>query len=148
MISIYYSPDLFYCKTPPFNPPIVYPEFDFLSDKLEIDSDNRIYDAVRMTLKQLGLDDKNFGTRIWNPFGKFVKKGDTVLIKPNLVLHEIGQLKGKDTLFTHGSVIRAVIDYCYLAVGNSGNVIVADTPLQGADFNKIIEQNGLNAISD
>ena len=35
-----------------------------------------------------GYDKNNYGTSSWNPLSKFIKAGDTVLIKPNMVMDE------------------------------------------------------------
>jgi uncharacterized protein (DUF362 family) len=71
-----------------------------------------------------------------------------VVIKPNLVLHEFGAMKGTNCLTTHGSVIRAMIDYAYVAGGPESSIIIADAPLQGANFDLLLAQTGIPEIQD
>lgn len=107
---------------------------------------NPAYRAVRETLALLGLDKDNFGTPQWNPLRTYIRRGDKVVLKPNLVLHEFGPQKNASCLTTHGSVIRAVLDYVYLAAGPEGRITIADAPLQGADFSRVMADAGLPEI--
>lgn len=102
---------------------------------------------MRQLLRLLRLDTENFGTENWNPFGSFISPGQTVLLKPNFVRHfnEYGSTKG---LITSGSLIRAVADYAYIALKGSGRIIIADGPMDDADFKKIIELTGLYEIRE
>ena len=95
----------------------------------------------------LKLDEKHIGTKKWNPFHDFIKKGDSIVIKPNLVrdIHPLGD-KGVLSMITHGSVIRPVIDYILLAVGNDCTITICDVPLQDAKWKTIINKNGLKAL--
>ena len=53
----------------------------------------------------------------WNPLGGFVRPSDRVVLKPNFVrnFRESSPEDG-DCLVTHGAVIRAVLDYVYIAL--------------------------------
>jgi len=106
------------------------------------------YDAVRNTFVLLGLDAEHYGTPEWNPLGGIIRPGDRVVIKPNLVVHEYGVQVGQRCLTTHGSVIRAIVDYAFLAGGPESKIVICDAPVQGADFAKLVAQNGLNVIRD
>jgi len=88
------------------------------------------------------------GNRSENPLSNLISPGDTVLIKPNFVYHERGRLIGLNCLVTHGSILRAVIDYVYRAGGPTCKIIVGDSPLQGADFELILKQTGLLNIQE
>ena len=92
----------------------------------------------------MGLDKKNIGTPKWNPFSDFIKKGDKVLIKPNLVKH-INKLPGGsiDAVITNFSIIRPIIDYTILALNNTGKIIVGDSPVQECIFEEVININNL-----
>jgi uncharacterized protein (DUF362 family) len=70
-----------------------------------------------------------------------------VVIKPNFVRHfrETYPDHG-DCIITHGSVIRAVLDYAYLALGGAGRLIIADAPQNDGDFATIRRIAGLDAI--
>lgn len=110
---------------------------------LNIKSDPDVYDGVRNLLLCMGLDKKNQGTKKWNPFGDFIKPGDKVVIKPNLVTHKNGSGESEDCLITNFAVIRPVIDYTLKALDGTGELIVGDAPVQGCDFEKVIKLFGL-----
>ena len=139
-VFILLDKSLDYPENPPFNPPEEYPESPIQGS---LDKCNMTYSAVRKMFILMGLDAKNFGTSKWSPLSEFIQKGGTVFIKPNLVYDR--NLSG-DSIFaviTHASLIRAIIDYAYKAVGDSGRIIVADAPQHDADFQKIMELTGL-----
>lgn len=121
-----------------FNPNTIYPEaLDF-----SIKSDKDVYDKVRQLFVMMELDKENIGKKSWNPFKDFIKEGDSVLIKPNLVKHI--NLKGTvECMITNFSLIRPVIDYTILALNGTGNIIVGDAPVQDCDFNEIKLINNL-----
>ena len=127
-----------------FNPPQAYPELSRFRFKLN--SKNKIYEMVRNLFIKLKMDEKNLGTEKWNPFSEFIKKNDQILVKPNLVkhFHPLG-FKGVISQITHGSILRPIIDYTLLALNGSGRIIIADTPLDKTDFERVIE---LNRIKD
>lgn len=132
-----------YPSCPPFDPPEVYPEFSGVSEKDRIDKGNRIYPAVRQLLLDLGLDRERFNTVLWNPLQEYVRVGGNVVIKPNLVMHRhFSGPEGLHWTITHPSVVRALIDYSWLAVGSSGTVTVVDTPLEDCDFTKLVDGSG------
>ena len=144
-VGIIHDEELDYNYNSPYNPGLNYPEYPFnkLSDE------NDIYDAVRNLFLTLGLDEINADKESWNPFGDFIKPGCNVLIKPNFVFdHNVIPEFGTDCLITHGSIIRAVIDYVYIALEGSGNIIIGDSPIQSADFNRIINISGLREVAD
>lgn len=130
-VSIYRASEAVYPRTPPYHPHEVYPEYPFPSALSE--EPNYAYEAVRGALYLLGLDRERYGTPQWNPLAEVIRPGDLVVIKPNMVrdFHERRSM-GTEALITHGSVIRAVLDYVYLAMGGSGRVIVCDSPQNDA----------------
>ncbi|MFH1719657.1 MAG: DUF362 domain-containing protein [Planctomycetota bacterium] len=135
-----------YCLEAPFDPPEAYPE---LASMGETNEANLVYPMVRDLLQQLGLDHENIGTAKWNPFADIIGPGDKVLIKPNLVTHE--HFLGREALYStvvHGSVIRPVIDYVYKALQGRGSVIIADNPLERADFQSLMEFTGIQQLVD
>ncbi len=131
-----------YPQVCPYHPPFNYPEYRgrFL------DPQNEVYEGVRNCLWQLGLDQGNFNTKYWNPFGEMIKPGMCVFIKPNLVshLHE-----GKNDIFSvvvHASVLRPILDYVCLALDNKGKIIIGDSPLIFTNFNKILALSGIKEL--
>ncbi len=131
----------------PFNPPAIYPEFVNKNIIEEVDNQNKLYDMVREVLIRLNLDKKNIGTKEWNPFSELIRKRDNIVIKPNLVYHAhpLGEM-GILSMITHASVIRPIIDYVLLATNGDCKITICDVPLQEADFEAIIKNNGLNDL--
>jgi uncharacterized protein (DUF362 family) len=105
-----------------------------------------VYDAVRQVLRLAGLDRDRFGQSDWNPLRDLVHEGGTVLIKPNWVRHY--HLTGQDlfSIITHPSVLRALIDYSFKAVGPGGRIWVMDAPQYDTDFSKIMEKCQLQSL--
>ena len=136
------------CSYPnsPFNPPSLYPEY-FIDRGTN--PKNYLYPMIRNLLSNLKLDRKNFNTKYWNPFKDLIKKNDTVVIKPNFVkhIHPLGNNSILSTI-TNGAVIRPLIDYVHIALGNTGKIIICDTPIETADFNMIVKINGVNKMVD
>lgn len=135
-----------------YSPSEYYPEYIFSDIATK---ENEVYYLVRKTLIDMGLDKKNLGTELWNPLGELLKPGQTVIVKPNLVMHEN---KNKnlnsnelDCLVTHPSCIRAIVDYCVIALsdqngGINGKIIIADAPMQGCNFNELVSKIHLDAV--
>lgn len=142
-VSMIKNIDLDYNRESPFHPSKKYPEYPFN----ETGGKNDVYEAVRELFCMLSLDIENFGKASWNPLGVIIKPGDTVLIKPNFVRH-FNIVGGIEEMITHGSIIRAVMDYAYIALKGTGKIIVGDSPLGNGDFNRIAEMSGLYGVSD
>lgn len=121
-----------YPDTPPFHPGTVYPEYPYGAEA--VSTKNDVYEMVRNTFIELGLDAAHVNSPEWNPLGDFVQPGQRVLIKPNLV--EDRHYRGGDIncLITHGSVIRAVMDYVFIALKGEGQVTVGDAPVLSTKF--------------
>lgn len=131
----------------PYNPPNNFPEYPF-GDK-DLDGTNIVYEELRNLLSEMNLDKDNFDTIKWNPFKELIKPGNMVVLKPNMVMHENRNRQfTTDCLITHGSIIRAIIDYVYIALKGKGKIIIADSPLQNCDFFKVTVENGTRAIVD
>ena len=124
-----------------WSPDEAYPEYrgSFVSE-----APNPVYAMIRDGFRRLGMDGGNFGRPEWNPLGEVIKPGNTVLLKPNLVMHE--NPGGLDCLVTHPSVIRAVLDYVLIALKGSGKVIIGDAPVQSCDFEKLLEDGGYRGL--
>ena len=123
-----------------YSPSEQYPEYAFHHVSTQ---KNEVYEALRESFWEMGYDEKNFGTSVWNPLGKFIKRGDHVLIKPNMVLHE-NHIKenGIECLVTSPSLVRAVVDYCLIALQGTGEITVADAPVQSCDFERLLNNSG------
>jgi len=132
-----------YPEQGPFNPSHNYPEYT-LGPVSE--TRNGVYDAVREALALLGMDQNNHGTPEWNPFGEIVKPGDTVAIKPNFVLSRHAEDGDLFSVITHASVLRAIVDYVYIALKGEGRVIIADSPQMDCNFTELLERTQLASI--
>lgn len=133
-------------KDDQYRPSILYPEYPF--DKQEISSKaNEIYDSVREAYHMMELDSRHWGMPEWNPLGDIIVPGNTVLIKPNLV-KESNDIKenGTDCLYTHPSVVAAVIDYVVIALKGNGKIIVGDAPIQNCRWEMLICQSGYKKL--
>lgn len=128
-----------------FRPSMVYPEYPF-DTHCPLTIDNAIYAGIRETLRLAGLDAENYGVAEWNPLGAYIEPGMRVLVKPNLVMHENPTGSGIDCLYTHPSIIAAVIDYVVVALKGSGSIVLADAPMQSCDFDALVDQSGLRTL--
>jgi len=137
-----------YCATPPFSPAEAPPEYPFPPGTTQ-NEPNVAYEGVREALRLCGLNAAEYGQANWNPLKDIVRPGDAVVLKPNFVRDFRETQPGDgDCLITHGSVIRAVADYVFLALRGEGRIIVADAPQNDADFDRIRAITGLDAIQE
>ena len=128
----------------PYDPPRRYPEF--LGFGMQTDRTNHVYEAVRNIFADLRLDWDNFGKSMWNPLRSFIMSGQRALIKPNWVLHANQSDGSIESLITHTSLIRTVIDYLILALDQEGVIEIADAPLQGCDFSELVRRNWIGEL--
>lgn len=148
----YFDTRLEYPEFSPYMPKECYPEYPYNDfPKAERDKKgNEIYEAVRNLFVLLQLDSQNQGKKSWNPLGEYIKPGQTVLLKPNLVSHynqaETDMVRGMECLVTHPSVVRCIFDYVYIALKGKGKIIVADAPIQGCDFEKLLQNTGYGKL--
>jgi uncharacterized protein (DUF362 family) len=148
MLSIIQKPELCY---PPagdgFCPDQPFPEY---RHGLISPRPNPVYQAVRDTLAQAGLDRDHFGTPDWNPLGSWIRPGQRVFVLCNFVYHcrgheSIHDFYGK---CTHASVIRAMIDYVLIAAGPEGRVVFGNAPLQGAIWDLVSAESHAREVAD
>jgi len=132
-----------------FAPPNYYPEFQNLQLHDMINEENSVFDAIREAFILLGFDKENINQHNWNPLKEIIQPGNTVLMKPNFVLHKsLNKGNSLNTLLTHPSIIFAILDYVILALKDKGKIIIGDAPIQEADFNEILSQlNILDTIN-
>ncbi|MDR1904361.1 MAG: DUF362 domain-containing protein [Treponema sp.] len=127
----------------PFNPDTNYPEYPF---KGYLSQQNHAYKALRELFKKLLYDSENMDTVSWNPLGNLIKPGMRVVIKPNFVLsaHRFG--KDLYSIITHPAVLRAITDYCWIALKGLGEIIIADAPQYNCNFNQLLEVTQLSTL--
>ena len=99
-------------------------------------------------LRALGLDAGNFGTSKWNPLGSIIEPGMTVVIKPNFVLSRHKEDKDLFSIITHPSVLRAIADYCWIALQGHGRMIFADAPQYDCNFQELLKAMRLDEVCD
>ena len=137
-----------YPLKPPYSPATAYPEYPFGSEALASEANNA-YDGVRDALRLLNLDAENYDQENWSPFGEIIQPENTVVLKPNLIRDfRETQPDHENCLTTHGSVIRAALDYVYIALKGQGRIIIADAPQNDADFDEIRRMTGLDEIQE
>ena len=130
----------------PYRPRRCYPEISAFGER--VDDTNHVYEAIRNVLADLQLDRENFGRPTWNPLRSFIGPGQRALIKPNWVLHSNPLDESIESLVTHTSLIRAMIDYLILALDREGSIEIADAPLQGCNFNDLMRRNRIVELID
>jgi uncharacterized protein (DUF362 family) len=108
-----------------------------------------VYPLIRDLLKKLDMDEANIGTKQWNPFKEIIKPVNNVVIKPNLVTSE--HPLGKEAIYctvVHGSIIRPIIDYVALALKGEGSIVIADNPMERADFPSLMAITGIKDMAE
>jgi uncharacterized protein (DUF362 family) len=135
-----------YPEMAPFHPQHGYPEYAWPETVLE---PNASYEAVRGCFRLAGLDAAHYGVPEWNPLADLMHPGETVLLKPNMVHQRHPRdPQGWRYVITHGSIIRAVADYIWKAIGPEGKIVLADAPQTDASFSQMVGLLGLNGIRD
>ena len=135
-----------YHKCSPFRPSKKYPEtpFDELSSEPNI-----VYQMVRDGFHLMGYDTIHYNTKDWNPLGDVITPGNTVVLKPNMVM-DVNHIKeeGTDCLYTQPSVVAAVLDFVVIALRGNGKIIVGDAPMQECKFDKLVKESGYASLID
>jgi uncharacterized protein (DUF362 family) len=134
-----------YPEHPPFHPAVEYPETPV---RIATSEQNSAYDCVRELFQLSGYDAPAFGTPQWNPLGWLIRPGDTVFLKPNMIAHKHAHSADWNYVITHGSVVRAVVDYTYVALQGNGRVIIGDGPQCDSRFDLVVSEMGLRAIQE
>ncbi len=133
-----------YPRSAPYHPSHKFPEYPFA--ELQKGERNDVYNGVRELLHSLKYDIGNFGSVGWNPLKWLIKPGMTVIIKPNFVLDRHRGGKSIYGIITHPAVIRAVSDYCWIALAGKGKIIIADAPQYDCNFTNLIKVTGLDDV--
>jgi uncharacterized protein (DUF362 family) len=134
-----------YPETPPYHPQTNYPEYELGITGAE---PNPAYEGVRACLIKLGLDTSHLGTPQWNPLREVIQPGDQVVIKPNFVVSRHVHGGNLFAIITHPSVLRAVIDYVYKALGSDGEVVIADAPQMDCNLQELLNATQLSTIQE
>lgn len=142
-VGIFKTKSSSYPKVPPFHPSERFPEYIFSDCSSDV---NHVYSGFRDLLIVMQLDLAHLNTKDWNPLGHIIKPGDRVVIKPNFVMDRHVGGGSYDCVVTHGSVIRAVLDYVFIALKGKGTVTIADAPMIDNDFQRIVQRTGIDQV--
>ncbi|HYG35767.1 MAG TPA: DUF362 domain-containing protein [Clostridia bacterium] len=134
-----------YNHVPPFHPDTRYPELPFSEVST---TPNWPYALLRDLFVALGLDCERYGSAQWNPLGTLVQPGQTVFLKPNFVLSFNEAGRDLFALVTHPSILRALVDYVYIALRGQGRIIVADSPQMDCQWGDLMRAQHLDSIQE
>src|SRR5919108_2326856 len=144
-VVVYKQQRASYSEQPPFHPPELYPEYPFGP---MLDASNEAYSSIRSCLHLLKLDDQNYGKPSWNPFRDLIRPGETDLLKPNIIAHSHEFYDEWQSVITNGSIIRAIIDYVYIALHGRGRIIIADAPQTDSNIELIKKNLSIESIQE
>ena len=134
-----------YNETPPFHPDTPFAELPFTDTSPRA---NWPYTVMRQLFLSLGFDRERFGTPYWNPLGHLIQPGQTVALKPNFVLSFNGSGQDVFAVVTHPSILRALVDYVYIALQGAGRLVIADAPQMDCDWRALMQAQRLEAIQE
>lgn len=97
-----------------------------------MDRDNSLSRALRGLWSAWGKDPAN-------PFGDWVRPGGKVVIKPNWVMDNNPNGHSLDSLVTHTSLIRQVVEDAATALQGQGCIVIGDSPLQQCKFPNLLK---------
>jgi uncharacterized protein (DUF362 family) len=146
MISIIIDPSIKYPDDRDyFSPDERYPEYRYEAVSAQ---KNPVYQAVRDCFIQAGLDGENLGTTGWNPLGRFIQPGSRVFLLCNFATerHDDELLENYRSRCTHGSVIRALIDYILIANGQAGRVKFGNAPTQFCHWQAVLRDTQADSV--
>jgi uncharacterized protein (DUF362 family) len=134
-----------YNGDPPYHPDRPYPELPFSETSATL---NHPYHLLRELFHRLGYDAEHVGTAQWNPLRAVIQPGQTVLLKPNFVLSFNTSGHSLFAIVTHPSILRAVIDYVYLALNGKGRIIIADAPQMDCNWEELMAAQRLDLVRE
>jgi uncharacterized protein (DUF362 family) len=140
-VAVTRVPQAVYPAAAPYHPAEAFPEYPFAGHTAP--APNAVYPAVRRLFQHLGWDATRHGSPAWNPLGEIIEPGMTVVLKPNFVLSRHRGGKDLFAIITHPSVLRAVADYCWIALRGRGRIIVADAPQYDCDGGELLARTRL-----
>lgn len=132
-----------YNQEPPFHPDTRFPELPFTDVST---APNWPYALARKLFLDLGFDRERYGSAAWNPLGHLIQPGQTVVVKPNFVCSANDGGQDLFAMITHPSVLRALVDYAYVALRGQGRIVIADSPQMDCDWAELMRAQRLDAI--
>lgn len=134
-----------YNQEPPFHPGTRFSELPFSEVST---SPNGPYALLRQLFVSLGFHAEGRGTNHWNPLGHLIRRGQTVLLKPNFVLSFNSSGEDLFAVITHPSILRALVDYVYIALEGEGRIVIADVPQMDCDWDELMRAQRLDSIQE
>jgi uncharacterized protein (DUF362 family) len=148
VLSVIQDPSITYPEASEyFSPSERFPEYRYAHVSTR---ENRVYEAVRNCFIQMGLDSEHLGTPTWNPLGGFIKPGNRVFLLCNFA-HERGPkepLEDFRSRCSHGSVIRALLDYILIAAGENGCIRLGNAATQHCHWEAVLRDTEARAVVD
>lgn len=74
------------------------------------------------------------------------EEGQTVVIKPNWVMHPLTTFNNWEAVITNSAFIEAVLINLYSCMNGRGKITICDSPAYDANINKIKQLNGIEKI--
>lgn len=109
-----------------------YPDFEYSKS-------SHLFNDFKKLFSGFGLDPNN-------PFREYIYSGQTALIKPNWVRDKNPLGYNNDSLITHTSIIKYIIDFLAIAMNGRGKIIIGDAPLQNCDFSNLKKQSFIDDV--
>lgn len=136
---VYPDPENFY------SPDERFPEYRYAHISTKT---NPVYRAVRNCFAQADLDRKHLGQSSWNPLGDFIQPATRVFVLCNFVFHRVADESAEDfaAKCIHGAVLRALVDYLLLAVGENGSVAFGNAPMQFCHWESVLRDTGAQVV--
>lgn len=107
---------------------------------LDYRDSNQIFELILDALIQSGLGKKE----IDNPFRDIIKPSSSILVKPNWVHHDNLNGYGMDCMVTNPQFILSILEL--LQRTNPKKIIIADAPIQGCDWNKLLKTEFIQEV--
>lgn len=105
---------------------------------------NSIHDLLDSVLANAGFGQAQNGSAGGSPLSQLIRPNDTVVLKPNWVMHRNASGQGLACLVTDASVVAAVLDQVMLC--SPKKIVVGDAPVQGCDLERLMQDGGYDLL--
>lgn len=111
----------------------------------DIQYGEKLQNVVKQLFEDMKMDEGHLGTIEWSPLSEFISPGETVVIKPNLVLN---MSSPEEQLYTttNSTLVKVLVEYVWKALKGDGRIVVGDAPSSETDFEKLIDITGYNKM--
>jgi uncharacterized protein (DUF362 family) len=144
-VTVYRNDKTTYARCAPFHPAVNYPEYRLGAIASESNVATNLC-AVRFNSLNLTINASvhlnGIASRTHSPRRYRVAQAKLIGGAPPR------DSEGWQYVITHGSIVRAVADYVWMALEGSGKIIVADAPLPETSFTEVCGVLGLDRIAD